>query len=70
MIAIMCKRLKEEGVGHLVMENLDNGFGKCYVKDKENDDINFNRKVKFLGISSLKNEVEHIARNYDIALSI
>ena len=70
MIAIMCKRLREEGVGHLVMENLDNGFGKCYVKDKENDDINFNRKVKFLGISSLKNEVEHIARNYDIALSI
>lgn len=70
MIAIMCKRLKEEGVGHLVMENLDNGFGKCYIKDKENDDINFNRTVGFLGISSLKNEVEHIARNYDIALSI
>ena len=69
MIANMCKRLSELGVGHIVMEDLDNGFGKCYVKDKDNEDINYNRKVKFLGLSSLKQEVEHIARNYDIAVS-
>ena len=68
-IATMCKTLQSQGVGHIVMENLDNGFGKCYTKDGDNEDINYNRKVKFLGLSSLKQEVEHIARKYDIAVS-
>ena len=69
LIANMCKALQSQGIGHIVMEDLDNGFGKCYVKDKGNEDINYNRKVKFLGLSSLKQEVEHIARKYDIAVS-
>lgn len=69
LIADMCKTLQSQGVGHIVMEDLNNGFGKCYVKDKDNVDINYNRKVKFLGLSSLKQEVEHIARKYDIAVS-
>ena len=69
MIATMCKVLQKYGVNHIVMEDLDNGFGKCYVKDGDNQDINYNRKVKFLGLSSLKKEVEHIARKYDIAVS-
>ncbi len=69
LIADMCKTLQSQGVGHIVMEDLDNGFGKCYAKDKDNEDINYNRKVKFLGLSSLKQEVEHIARKYDIAIS-
>ena len=69
LISTMCKTLQSQGVGHIVMEDLDNGFGKCYVKDKNNEDINYNRKVKFLGLSSLKQEVEHIARKYDIAVS-
>lgn len=69
LISAMCRRLPQEGFNHIVMEDLDNGFGKCYIKDKDNEDINYNRKVKFLGLSSLKNEVEHIARNYGIALS-
>ena len=69
LIANICKTLREQGVNHLVMENLDNGFGKCHVKDSTNEDINYNRKVKFLGLSSLKNEFEHIARKYDIAVS-
>jgi len=69
VIANMCKTLQTQGVGHIVMEDLDNSFGKCYVKDKDNEDINYNRKVKFLGLSSLKQEVEHIARKYDIAVS-
>ena len=51
------------------MEDLNNGFGKCYVKDKDNENINYKRKVNFLGLSSLKQEVEHIARKYDIAVS-
>ena len=69
LIAKMCKTLHSQDVGHIVMEDLDNGFGKCYVKDKDNEDINYNRKVKFLGLSSLKQEVEHIARKYNIAVS-
>lgn len=69
LIADMCKTLHSKGVGHIVMEDLDNGFGKCYVKDKDNENINYNRKVKFLGLNSLKQEVEHIARKYDIAVS-
>ena len=69
LIAKMCKALQSQGVGHIVMEDLDNSFGRCYVKDKDNEDINYNRKVKFLGLSSLKQEVEHIARKYDIAVS-
>ena len=69
LISKMCKTLMVDEVNHIVMEDLDNGFGKCYVKDKDNEDINYNRKVKFLGLSSLKQEVEHIARKYDIALS-
>ena len=69
LISTMCKTLQSQGVGHIVMEDLNNGFGKCYVKDKDNDGINYNRKVKFLGLSSLKQEVEHIARKYDIAVS-
>lgn len=69
LIADMCKMLHSQGVGHIVMEDLNNGFGKCYVKDKNNEDINYNRKVKFLGLSNLKQGVEHIARKYDIAVS-
>ena len=68
-IATMCKIEKAKGTGHIVMENLNNGFGKCYIKDSNNKDINYNRKVSFLGLSSLKQEVEHIARKYDIAVS-
>ena len=69
LIANMCKTLQSQGVGHVVMEDLDNSFGKCYAKDSNNEDINYNRKVSFLGLSSLKQEVEHIARKYDIAVS-
>ena len=69
LIAGMCKTLQSQCVGHIVMEDLGNGFGKCYVKDKDNESINYNRKVKFLGLSSLKQEVEHIARKYNIAVS-
>ena len=69
LISKMCKTLQSQGVGHIVMEDLNNGFGKCYVKDKDNENINYKRKVNFLGLSNLKQEVEHIARKYDIAVS-
>ena len=54
LIANMCKTLQSQGVGHIVMENLDNGFGKCYVKDKYNGDINYNRKVKVPWLKQFK----------------
>lgn len=69
LIANMCKTLQSQGIGHIVMEDLNNSFGRCYIKDKDNEDINYNRKVRFLGLSSLKQEVEHIARKYNIAVS-
>ena len=68
-IAVMCADEQAKGTNHFAMEDLDGKFGKSYVKDKCNDDLNFNRIVSALHISSLKNEVEHIARKYDIAVS-
>ncbi len=68
-ISTMCKNLQTQGFGHIVMENLDNSFGKCYIKDLENENVNYNRKVSFIGLSSLKQLVEHIARKYNIAVS-
>ena len=69
LISNICKALRSNGITHIVMENLDNGFGKSHVKDKTNEDINFNRVVKFLKISNLKDEIEHIGRKYNIAVS-
>lgn len=65
----VCKYLNSIGKDHIVMENLDNGFGKSYVKDKNNNDINFNRITKEINLSSLKNMLERISRKYDISLS-
>ena len=68
LIAQVCKHLSEEGYHHVVMENLDNSFGKSFVKD--DNDVNYNRRVKFLGLSSIKDKIEHIGRKYDIAVSL
>ena len=69
LISTMCKNLMLGGVTHIVLESLDNGFGKSYVTDETLDGINFNDIVHFLNISSLKQEIEHIGRNYGIAVS-
>lgn len=68
LIASVCKHLSEEGYHHVVMENLDNSFGKSFVKD--DNDVNYNRRVKFLGLSSIKDKFERIGRKYDIAVSL
>ena len=68
LIASVCKHLADEGYHHVVMENLDNSFGKNFVKDE--NDVNYNRRVKFLGLSSIKDKFEHIGRKYDIAVSL
>lgn len=69
LISNLCKDLQKQGIRHIAMENLNNSFGKSFVKDKNLGGINFNDIVKFLSISSLKQEIERIARKYDIAVS-
>ena len=67
LIAQVCKHLSKQGYHHVVMENLDNSFGKCFITD--DNDVNYNRRIKFLGLSSIKDKFEHIGRKYDIAVS-
>lgn len=69
VISNMCCSLKEQGVKHIVMEDLGT-FGKTYVKSDDFESLNFNRIIRALHLTDLKNEVEHIARNYDIAISL
>lgn len=69
IISNMCCSLKEQGVRHIVMEDLGT-FGKTYVKSDDFESLNFNRIIRALHLTDLKNEVEHIARNYDIAISL
>ena len=69
VIAEMCKDLQASGVTHIVLEDLKDFKTKSYVKDKKNEDINFNRVIKFLRLSNIKNEVMHIAPHYGIAVS-
>ncbi len=68
LIANVCKHLSKQGYHHVVMENLNNSFGKCFVQDE--NDVNYNRRVKFLGLSSIKDKFEHIGRKYNIAVSL
>ena len=64
----VCKYLNSIGLDHIVMENLNNSFGKSFVNDKTSG-LNFNRITKELNLSSLKQMMEHIAMNYDISVS-
>ena len=67
-IASLCKRLKAHHYHHAVMENLDNGFESTFAKDE--NDLNYNRRLRILHLGSLKDEFEHIARKYGIAVSL
>ena len=66
-IANLCKKLKNHRYHHAVMEDLDNSFESTFVKDE--NDLNYNRRLKILHLGSLKDEFEHIARKYGIAVS-
>ena len=66
-IANLCRRLKNHRYHHAVMEDLDNSFESTFAKDE--NDLNYNRKLKLLHLGSLKDEFEHIARKYGIAVS-
>ena len=67
-IASLCKRLKVHHYHHAVFEDLDNQFGSTFAKDE--NDLNYNRRLKLLHLGSLKDEFEHIARKYGIAVSL
>ena len=67
-IASLCKRLKKHHYHHAVFEDLDNQFGSTFAKDE--NDLNYNRRLKLLHLGSLKDEFEHIARKYGIAVSL
>lgn len=64
----MIRYMRDRCYDHVIFENLDNSFGKCYVKDKDSQ-LNFNRLVKSIGLSSLKDMFEHISMKYDISVS-
>jgi putative transposase len=67
-IASLCKRLKDHHYHHAVFEDLDNQFGSTFAKDE--NDLNYNRRLKLLHLGSLKDEFKHIARKYGIAVSL
>ena len=67
-IASLCKRLKKHHYHHAVFEDLDNQFGSTFAKDE--NDLNYNRRLKILHLGSLKDEFEHIARKYGITVSL
>ena len=69
LISKMCKSLQKQGIRHIVMEDLGT-FGKTYVKSDDFEFLNFNRIIRALHLTDLKNEVGHIANNYGIAVSL
>ena len=66
-IANLCKRFNAKSIDHAVLENLTGFQRKCIIKD--NNNINYNRRISILKLSSIKNEFEHISRKYYIATS-
>lgn len=67
-ISKLCKSFNKENIDHAIFENLTGFEEKCFCKD--DNDINYNRRVRLLKLSSLKNEFEHISRKYDICTSL
>jgi hypothetical protein len=63
----ICKQMVSKGENHAVFEDLNNGFGRSFIKTA--DDINYNRLIKEMHLSSIKDEFEHIARKYNICTS-
>jgi putative transposase len=67
-ISVLCKRFNKQNINHAIFENLTGFEEKCFCKDE--NDLNYNRRIKLLKLSSLKDEFEHIARKYDISVSL
>ena len=67
-IAKLCKKFNNENIDHAVFQNLTGFEEKCFCKDE--NDLNYNRRIRLLKLSSLKDEFYHIARKYDISVSL
>lgn len=67
-VSSLCKRLNSDGLDHAVFENLDGFSEKCRFHDENG--LNYNRKIRLLHLSSLKDEFERIARKYGICVSL
>ena len=67
-ISKLCKSFNKENIDHAIFENLTGFEEKCFCKD--DNDINYNRRIRLLKLSSLKDEFERIARKYDICTSL
>ena len=63
----ICKSMVANGDNHAVFEDLDNSFSRTFAKNE--DDINYNRLINEMHLSSIKDEFEHIARKHGIAVS-
>ena len=68
-IAEMCKLLAAQGYTHIVMENLD-GFQGSKLHSEDSKGFNLGRLHLRIGLSSLKDDVEHIAPHYNLSLSL
>lgn len=62
----ICKQMVTNGENHAVFEDLDNGFGRSFA---EKGGVSYNRIVKEMHMSSVKDEFAHIAPHYGIATS-
>ena len=67
-ISDLCKVFNKENLDHAIFENLTGFENKCFCKD--DNDLNYNRRIRLLKLSSLKDEFEHISRKYDICTSL
>ena len=63
----MCKYLNLKGFNHIIMEDLQNTFGRTQATTDTG--LNYNRIIDSLNMSSIKDIIEHIARKYDICVS-
>lgn len=68
-ISKLCRTFNKENIDHAIFEDL-NGFQGLKTYSKDDNDINYNRRIKLLKLSSLKAEFEHISRKYDISVSL
>lgn len=67
-IASMCESIKKSGFNHIVAEDLSGCYGKSYATNE--DGINYNELLKFIGFFSLPDELIRIAHKHGVAVSL
>ena len=67
-IAFMMEAIKKAGFNHLILENMTGINSKCYSKDENG--VNNAEIIKFVGLSSLKDECIHIGHKHGVGVSL